>query len=451
MRLLYVLLISTLALSDIFSVGMSLAPGLSVKNALLYPLALGLMFRMALTGRFRMRLPIVNVAFILWITYAVLTWVVCVTMIHYPGYDARNAGIELKSELFDSVLFFFVYFYGMESESDFHLIAKTLAFWIGIANILTLADVAGVIHLGIQVGQNGVEADRVFGVFGHANDTAALIVCVLPMMVAVAMQSRGSARLFWYAGAFASVAVLLLTVSRGAYVGVVLGYGAAVWFCRRYLPTSRVFAWVLIGSTCVVIAAALAVALLPQFSQVITERIFSQSMSGSISDASSGRTVIWATTIATMMAHPITLITGYGFFVYQTMFVLVTHNYYLDQWFGLGLIGLFCLLTIQYQTVATALRAIAAGAGPLRPYMIALVFGMLGLAVSIFFDNMDKPWSYVWIYVGFTLRAAAELVERSQKAEARKSSVGSALEPVGTRPTVRTRTRPAPARRMSVN
>ena len=167
-----------------------------LKNALLYPIALGLMFRTALTGRFRMRLPIVNVAFILWITYALLTWVACVTVIHYPGYDAKNAGIELKSELFDSVLFFFVYFYGTEGEPDFHLIAKTLAFWIGIANILTLADVAGIVHLGITVGQNGVEADRVFGVFGHANDTAALIVCVLPMMVAVAMSSRGTARLF---------------------------------------------------------------------------------------------------------------------------------------------------------------------------------------------------------------------------------------------------------------
>ena len=437
MRLLYVLLISTLALSDIFSAGMSLGPGLSVKNALLYPIALGLMFRMAITGRFRMRLPIVNVAFILWITYALLTWIACVTVLHYPGYDAKGAGIELKSELFDSVLFFFVYFYGIEGDRDFFLIAKTLAFWVGLANILTLADMAGIVHLGITVGQNGVEADRVFGVFGHANDTAALIVCVLPMMVAVAVSARGAARLFWYAGALASVAVLLLTVSRGAYVGVVLGYGVAVWLCRRHLPTSRVFAWTLIGATCVVIAAGLAALLLPEFSQVITQRIFNQSMSGSISVASSGRTDIWITAISTMMAHPITLLTGYGFRVYQTMFVLITHNYYLDQWFGLGLIGLIALVTIQYQTVATGLRAIAAGSGPLRPYMIALVFGMLGLAVSIFFDNMDKPWSYVWIYVGFSLRAAAEIVESAEK-KVVESPVRSAAAPVRTRSAART-------------
>ncbi len=143
MRLLFVLLIGVLAASDIFSVGMSLGPGLSLKNALLYPIALGLLFRMALTGRFRVRLPLVNVAFILWITYALLTWIACVTLIHYPGYEAIANGIDLKSDLIDSALFFFTYFYGVEDERDFFLIAKTLAFCVGIANILTLCDLAG--------------------------------------------------------------------------------------------------------------------------------------------------------------------------------------------------------------------------------------------------------------------------------------------------------------------
>src|SRR5512146_1365802 len=105
MRLLFILLIGTLTASDILQTGMSLGPGLSVKNALLYPIALGLIFRMALTGRFRMRLPIVNGAFIIWISYAVLTWIACVTMIHYPGYDCLGTFIALTSLLIDSALF----------------------------------------------------------------------------------------------------------------------------------------------------------------------------------------------------------------------------------------------------------------------------------------------------------------------------------------------------------
>ncbi len=416
MRLLFVVLIGTLTTCDILQTGMSLGPGLSVKNALLYPIALGLIFRMALTGRFRMRLPIVNVAFIVWISYATLTWIACVTMIHYPGYDGLSQFIDLKSMLIDSALFFFVYFYGAQGEDDFLLLARALAFCIGIADILTLADLAGVVHLGITVGTGGVEADRVFGVFGHANDTATVIVCTLPMLITVAITSRSVARIFWYAGAFASLAVLVLTVSRGAYVGVIVGYGAAVWLCRRYLPTSRVVAWTVIGLTGVVIAAGVAALLIPQITEVLDQRLLNQSMASSMSVASSGRTWIWARAISTMMSHPITLLTGFGWGVYHTMFELVTHNYYLDQWFGLGLIGLGAFVTVQCQVVVTAKRAIqAAGSGPMRTYMIAFVFGMLGLAVCIFFENLDKPWSYVWIYEGFALRAAADVLEKAER------------------------------------
>jgi hypothetical protein len=445
MRLLFVVLIGILTASDILQTGMSLGPGLSVKNALLYPIALGLIFRMALTGRFRMRLPIVNAAFIVWISYGILTWIACITLIHYPGYSPRSTFIDLKSVLVDSALFFFVYFYGVEDEREFLLVSKTLAFCIGIANLLTLADVAGVLHLGIEVGQGGVEADRVFGVFGHANDTAALIVCVLPMMIAVAMSSRSLVRFFWYAGAFASVAVLILTVSRAAYVGVVVGYGSAVWLCRRHLPTSRVVSWTLIGATCVLLAAGLAVALIPEMQQVFAQRIFNQSMATSMSVASSGRTTIWMGAIDAMMSHPLTLLTGFGWDVYNTMFVLVTHNYYLDQWFGLGLIGLFSFLTIEYQSVRAGRQAIAAADTPLRPYMIALVFGVMGLAVCLFFGNLDKPWSYVWVYLGFTLRAAADVIEK-EKQTAPRSAASAPIRSVA--PRLTTRAARASARRV---
>lgn len=141
-----------------------------------------------------------------------------------------------------------------------------------------------------------------------------------------------------------------------------------------------------------------------------------------------------------MMSHPITLLTGFGYRVYETMFVLVTHNYYLDQWFGLGLIGLGAFVTIQYQVVATALRAIGPAPAPLRPYMISLVFGMLGLAVCIFFGNLDKPWLYVWIYVGFSVRAAADVVDKAEKA-ALNSPARAPLQAVGSRSVVRARAR----------
>jgi len=429
MRLLFMLLIGTLAASDILGTGMSLGPGLSVKNALLYPLALGLLFRLAVKGGFRMRLPSLNAAFLVWVGYGTLTWIACSTMIHYPGYQPLASAISLKAVLWDAALYFFVYFYGTDNEGDFFVLAKTLAFAVCIANIMTLLDLVGIVHLGITIGEEGVEADRVFGVFGHANDTAALMDCLLPMIAVVAMSSRGAMKVFWYTGILASVAVLMLTVSRGAYVGIAVGYASAVWLCRRYLPASRVAAWVLIGASAVAVAVGVAAVLMPDFTQVLAERLFNQSMALSISVASSGRTTIWITALAAMMQHPITFLTGYGWDVYHLMFTLVTHNYYLDQWFGLGLPGLIAFLTIWYQAIATGRRAVDAADERLRPYMIAFVFGILALSVCIFFINLDKPWSYVWIYIGFALRAASDAVEKKQAARAR-----TVLKPAGYSP-----------------
>jgi O-antigen ligase len=440
MRLLFMLVIGALTVADTFSLDMSMGPGLSVKNALIYPIALGLMLRMSLSGQFRMRLPVLNAAFVVWIAYAILTWIAIITVIHYPGYEIRETGISLKALLMDSAIFFFVFFYGVESEGDFFVLTKALALAVGVANILTLADVAGIINLGITVGSSGVEEGRVFGVFGHANDTGALIVCLLPMLAAVATSSRGWAKLLWYGGALASVVVLLLTVSRGAYVAVVVGYGCGLWLCRRYLPTSRVVAWVLIGISSLVVAVGVGAAVMPDFMQTLSSRLLNQSMAVSVATASSGRTSLWLASLHVMMQHPVTFLTGYGWRTHQLMFSLVTHNYYLDQWFSLGLVGLLAFLTILYQTVRTALRAVAIADQRLRPYMIALIFGMLGLAVAIFFVNLERPWDYIWIYVGLTLRAAVEALERAQRPAA--STAPSPIKPAGA-PLTPARARPA--------
>lgn len=435
MRLLFILIIGTLAASDTLNEGMSMGHGLSAKNALIYPIALGLVFRMALTGRFRVRLPVVNAAFLLWIGYALLTWIACITIIHYPGYEPIPNAITLKGKMFDMALFFFTFFYGAETRDDFFVLSKTLALAIGMANIMTLADLAGIVHLGVTIGSAGVEAGRVFGVFGHANDTGALIVCMLPLLAAVATSSRGWLKILWTAGALASIAVLLLTVSRGAFVGVAIGYSCALWICRRYLPASRVVTWIAAGFTSLLVSAGLAAALMPQFVNVLSSRLFNQSMAVSVAVASSGRTFLWLRTLHAMMLHPITFLTGYGWRTYELWYVLITHNYYLDQWFDLGLIGLLAFVTILYQAVATARRAIETADAQLRPYLVAFIFGILGLSVAVFFVNMERPWDYVWIYVGFTLRAAADMVEKMQSRAARPTGIVS--KPAGYAPHAR--------------
>ncbi len=411
MRWLFILLIWVLAAGDILGKDMSLGPGLSPKNAVLYLIALAMFFRISLTGNQpRARLPMLQAAFAVWIAYATLSFVTCCLIVHYTSYDIKDSGILLKAQLYDAALFCFTVFYGVENEADFKVLTRVLVAAIGLSSVFTLTDVVGLTHLGARVGLTGAEADRVFGMFGHANETGALLVCLLPVMGAVAMASRGPARLWWYTCAFATLTVLVLTVSRGSYAALVLGYGAAAFMCRRYLPVSKVAAWLVTCVTGAIILVALVSAVVPNVGEVVLGRLMGQSGAIDISEVSSGRTNIWANTLDHMMDEPLTFLTGFGWNVYDTRFVYATHNYYLDLLFNLGLVGLLAFVAILFQAVKTARAAVDLASQEMRPYMIALVFGMLGLGVNILFTNLSKAWPYIWMYMGMSLSVGARII-----------------------------------------
>jgi O-antigen ligase len=413
MRWMFVFLVTLLIASDFLGHNPGLGPGLSLKNACLYVVTLALMFRMALSGQFRLRLPGLHMAWALWIGYAILTFFMAWLVIHYRGYNVLESAIGLKSDLIDSAMFCFVVFYGVNTEKDYRTVMTALMAAIGISSILTLTDLAGLSSLGTRVGESGAEADRVFGAFGHANETGALLGCMLPGVIAMVMSTRAFWRLFWIGCAAATALVFVLTVSRGAYAGVAVGYTVAVFMFRQLIPPGRILAWVLAGIGCAIVGGVVVAIAQPDAAASIADRVFGIGTMG-ISEASSGRTDIWAQALAEMMANPISLVTGFGWNVYSTMpTIFVTHNTYLDQWFNLGLLGLGTYMFIYYNTIRTAKQAAAAGAAPMRGEMIAYVFGMLALAVTVFFANLYTSKPYIWMYVGLTMRGAVFILEKA--------------------------------------
>jgi O-antigen ligase len=415
MRWLFILLIWVLIVSDILGREFTLGPGLSAKNAFLYLIAFTMFFRFALSGELRLRLPILHAAFAVWIIYSLLSFFTCWVILEYPFYNALISGMEVKAELIDPALFCFTVFHATRTDEDFNTLNRTLAAAIGVSSLATLLDVAGVMHLGVRIGTTGAEADRVFGVFGHANETGALLVGLLPMLLAVALSSRGPARVAWFGGALASLAVLVLTVSRGAFVGFGFGYACACFICRRYLPLARVASMTLSGLAVGVVLAGVVTVVMPGTLDVVSDRLFGHS-SLDMTGLSSGRTNIWASTIGYMIDEPITLLTGFGWNVQEQRFAFATHNYYINLWFNLGVIGLGAFLMVLYQCVAACRKAADYASPEMRRYMLACVFGTLGVAVSVFFTNLSKPWPYIWIYIGITLSAAARILESGERA-----------------------------------
>jgi O-antigen ligase len=108
-----------------------------------------------------------------------------------------------------------------------------------------------------------------------------------------------------------------------------------------------------------------------------------------------------------MMANPLALITGFGWDTYDVMgFFYATHNHYLTLWFELGIVGLGSYLLLIGQLVMTARRAAEIAPEPTARYLIAFIYGILAVSGAAFFTTLSKPWLYVWMYVGLTMRMA---------------------------------------------
>jgi hypothetical protein len=418
MRWLFVLLIGILVVSDIFAIDFSLGPGLSIKNALLYLIAFALFFRFVLGGKRSAGLPLIHMLFALWVCYGILSWIVVGYILEYPSYDAMESAIRLKAGVIDPALLFLCLFYGVRDLEDARLVTKALLIGIAIANVATLTDVLGLTSVGVRIGDSGAEEGRVFGVFGHANETGALIVCLLPAMIAAAFASHRLQRLLWIGAIAASAIVLVMTVSRGAYVAVVVGTAWAAYVCRRFVPASHIAAGGALAFGSIVLVLTFATLAVPSLGDTVMDRLLGQSTAIDVGEASSGRTAIWFEVVERMMAAPVTLISGYGWDAYSVMpFRYAAHNHYLNLWFNLGVIGVGAFVLILRYAIVTARDAVPVAGEEERRYLIAFVFGILSLCVAIFFTNIPSPWLYIWIYIGVTMRMAV-LAREEAPAEA---------------------------------
>jgi O-antigen ligase len=143
------------------------------------------------------------------------------------------------------------------------------------------------------------------------------------------------------------------------------------------------------------------------FGDLLYERVVSGYSSKDMSGTSSGRTEIWAAAIAMMFQHPLTLLTGFGWNSYWIMpFRYSPHNYYLAQWFNLGLPGLICSVVLLVIPIRTALQSFVVATPSLRAPLAGFVFAALAYASATFFVDLYVPWIYFWAYAGVAMRLA---------------------------------------------
>jgi O-antigen ligase len=415
MRYLLILPILLFTIQDSFNLPLHFGLGLSLKNLALYLVGLMLALRMVLRGGYRFELPLIHICFAVLITYALFSVLVASLIVRYEGYHVVESLITLKATLIESALVFGLFFYGTRTVRDGVFLTTALVAAVTVANVISIASMVGYVDIpGVAATEQG---GRATGAFGDSNETAALIAAIIPAYVAIARSSEGLWSLVSIAGAISSVALLLMTASRGAVLAMLIAYPWTAYVFRRYVSWRQVLLWVgaLIALGVVILTLAG-----PHFVGLFLERFVTQQAGSSdVGMLSAGRTAIWARGLSKMMAAPLTLITGFGWNAWDSMgFYWAAHNEYLLIWFELGLVGLCSYLFLLLRTLSTV-RSAVDSAGPLaRGHLMAFVFGFGAFLIAQFFVNINQPWPYVWAYAGVSLRLALVGVEANTAAPA---------------------------------
>jgi O-antigen ligase len=403
MPYLLILPIFIYAAGDTFNMSFGLGPGLSLKNGSMYFVALMLALRMAIRGGYKFELQTIHICFALLVAYASISLLVAGVLIHYYAYNMMDSAIALKTTLIDYTVIFALFFYGTRSVKDSLFVMKAVVVAITIANLISIASIEGFVNI-TGVDATPGESGRVSGPFGGSNGTAELIVCILPAYVAFAQASRGVWPLLWICGGLVSITMLLMTASRGGLLAILIAYPLAAYSLRKYVSARQVL--YCIGG--LVILAAVAFALVgPHFVTLFLERIITESGASDLGALSSGRSDVWLRAIEKMMEYPVTLITGFGWNVYYSMgFYWVPHNYYLQLYFELGLIGLVSFLVLAWRTLSTVRASVDSASPQARGPLMAFVFGFGALLITLLFSDLRQPWPYVWALAGVSLRMA---------------------------------------------
>ena len=404
-RFLLISMLIVLLVDMVPGMGLGIVRGLSAKNLYLYALVIAIAIK-AVTRPSGLKFTDldVHIPFLLLIAYAILT--VAILSISTPTYKTVQGVMTLKNQLVDLYLFMFIFRYGLESRSDFMWMLRftfTVMCWL---SVITVIDFLNIPDLGIV----GTYKGRIEGPFGGANEYGALLAFLIPISIALIPRDSGVAkRWFWYCSIFIMSVLLIATGSRGAYVATIFGSLIGVLYLRKSLDMRTVFKY---SGIAFVLILVLVIAFAAFNFDFLMER-FEKSTSGSIEQVSSGRLAIWGATLGVMAEWPFSFIVGYGWNSYDSAGIWkAAHNEYLDRYFELGLPGLFLYAWVIYAVIVRAKKFIRNCVDQVeQSMMIAYIFSMLMIAVSIFFVALPDPWTIIWVVTGLLMGVQATSAE----------------------------------------
>ncbi len=403
--LLLILFIATMA-SRALDFDLGLAPGISVKNALLYATFSVIAIESAMARNRRFELLPVIIPFALLVFYALMSWLVIVLFLDNPYYDPVETLIRLKTKLADQFLWLLVFFYGLVNRKDALWLFKALTWVIIFSCLINVVDTFNIPDLGIITARD--KDGRVEGILHSAPEFGGLLAFILPAIVALWWTEAGLKKSLAFIGIGLALVSLMLTATRGAMLGLAAGIIIAAIYLREYI-SARILGRATVAVLIFTVVAVLVV-LSTDFGSLLEERLSTGLATGDVESISSGRTAFWLAAFGEMAKHPISFVSGLG---WESFFQTIGHHYathsvYVDRLYNLGTIGLALFVFSYANAFAAARRGLRNAPTNVAPFLIATIIGMISFMISMAFADIEGAATYVWACTGLALRMAVE-------------------------------------------
>jgi O-antigen ligase len=401
--LLLILFVGTMG-SRALGLDLGLAPGVSIKNAMLYLVATAIAIESSISRNRKLDLLPVVLPMALLILYASMSWLMIVVFLESPNYAALGTLVRLKVKLFDQFLMLLVFCYGLVNWQDALWLFKALTWTVIVGCLITVIDSFNIPDLGIITTRD--QDGRVEGIIGSAQEFGGLLAFVLPSILAVWWKESGLKKFAALVGVGLVLVSIMLSASRGAMLGVVAGAIIAAFYLRQYLsPKVITRATVMVA---IAIAISTIVVLSTDFGALLESRLSTGLETGDVQAISSGRTAIWYAAWQQLAQYPTALITGMG---WETYFQSVGHRYathsvYLDRLYNLGIIGLALFVVSFFNAIVIMRRGLRNCSEQAAPVLIASVIGVIAFMIAMAFSDIHGAAIYIWAFTGVALRIA---------------------------------------------
>jgi putative inorganic carbon (HCO3(-)) transporter len=252
-------------------------------------------------------------------------------------------------------------------------------------------------RLGLMTVEGYRVGGRGGGIFGNSNDMALFLVTIVPIAIALLLGSRSFARKFLFGGcAILMIAGIVLTYSRGGFIGLLVAIGFFTWKAGRRHRVEIVVAGLLI------VAAFLA--LVPGYALRLASIIVPSLDPVGSSEARSGELL---RSLYVAIRHPLLGI-GMGNYAPQMSYrSRVTHNSYTQVAAEMGAAALVCytmfVVTPLRKLGQIARETFGAKANSHFYYLaVGLQASLVGYMVCSFFASVAYLW-YVYYLVGYAV------------------------------------------------